>query len=43
MLRNDDGGGGHTFRGKNVTKVFGSMLALRGGGRGSNFQEKSVT
>ena len=31
------------FTKKSVTKMYGSMLlALRGGGWGSNFQEKSV-
>ena len=44
MLRNADGGGGSDFPGKSVTKVQCSMLlALRGGGRGSNFQENFVT
>ena len=46
MLRNADGGGGgvSTFPGKSVTKVYGSTLvALRGGGWGSNIQTKSVT
>ena len=46
MLRNADGVGGGCpiFRGKNVTKVYGStLLALRGGGWGSKFQEKSIT
>ena len=44
MLRNADGGGGcQNFR-KNVSKVYVStLLALRGGGWGSNTQEKSVT
>ena len=44
MLRNADGGGGGCpFSGKNVTKVLGStLLELRGGGWGSNFQKKSV-
>ena len=40
------GGGGwlSAFPGKSVTKVYGStLLALWGGGQGSNFQEKSVT
>ena len=38
MLRNAVGGGG-----KSVTKMYGStLLVLRGGGWGSNFQEKSV-
>ena len=42
VLRNVDGGGGVTFFGKSVTKVYGStLLALRGWG--SKFQEKSVT
>ena len=32
------------FSGKSVTKVYGStLLALRGGGWGSKFLEKSVT
>ena len=41
MLRNADGGGGvSNFPEKSVTKVEGStLLALRGGGWGSNFQE----
>ena len=45
MLRNAVGGGGvSAFPEKSVTKVYGStLLALRGGGWGSNFQEKSVT
>ena len=45
MLRNADGGGGGSdFPGESVTKVQCSMLlALRGGGWGSNFQENSVT
>ena len=45
VLHNADvGGGGRIFREKSVTKVQGSMLlALRGGGWGSNFQKKSVT
>ena len=45
MLRNTDGVGGcQLFRGKSVTKVYGStLLALQGGGWGSNFQTKSVT
>ena len=44
MLRNAvGGGGGVSFHGKSVTKMYGStLLALRGGGWGSNFQEKSV-
>ena len=43
MLRNANGGGSD-FPGKSVTKVQCSMLlALRGGGWGSNFQENSVT
>ena len=46
MIRNADGGGGggvSAFTEKNVTKMYGStLLALRGGGCGSNFQEKSV-
>ena len=38
------GWGVSTFPGKSVTNVYGSMLlALRGGGWGSNFQTKSVT
>ena len=43
VLRNvDGGGGGVTFFGKSVTKVYGStLLALRGWG--SKFHEKSVT
>ena len=33
--------GGVSFPGKSVIKVYGStLLALRGGGWGSNFQEK---
>ena len=44
MLRNAVGGGGVSFPEKSVTKVYRStLLALRGGGWGSNFQEKSVT
>ena len=45
VLRNvDGGGGGSNFLGKSVTKVYGStILALRGGGWGSKFQEKNVT
>ena len=50
MLRNAVGGGGaggggvSAFPERSVTKVYGStLLALRGGGWGSNFQEKSVT
>ena len=45
MLRNAVGGGGvSVFTEKNVTKMYGSMLlALRGGGWGSNFQEKNRT
>ena len=40
MLRNAVGGGGVR---KSITKMYGStLLALRGGGWGSNFQEKSV-
>ena len=32
------------FLGKSVTKVYDStLLALRGGGRGSKFQEKCIT
>ena len=37
------GVGGVSFHEKSVTKMYGStLLALRGGGWGSNFQEKSV-
>ena len=37
------GGGVSAFTEKSVTKMYGStLLALRGGGWGSNFQEKSV-
>ena len=37
-------GGVSAFPEKSVTKVYGStLLALRGGGWGSNFREKSVT
>ena len=45
MLRNaDEGGGCQIFQGKCVTKAYGStLLALRGGGWGSNYQEKSIT
>ena len=45
MLSNADGGGGEsTFLEKSLTKVYVStLLALREGGLGSNFQEKSVT
>ena len=44
MLRNADGGWGVSdFLEKSVTKVYGSMLlALRGGGLGSNFQKKAL-
>ena len=46
MLRNAVGGGWggvSAFTEKSVTKMYGStLLALRGGGWGSNFQEKSV-
>ena len=42
VLRNA-GGGYQLFPGKSVTKVQGSILALRGGGWGSNFQKKGVT
>ena len=46
MLRNAVGGGGggvSAFTEKSVTKMYGStLLALRRGGWGSNFQEKSV-
>ena len=45
MLRNAVGGGEgvSAFKEKSVTKMYGStLLALRGGGRGSHFQEKSV-
>ena len=45
MIRNAVGGGGgvSAFTEKSVTKMYGStLLALRGGGWGSNFQEKSV-
>ena len=42
MLRNAVGGGGvSAFTEKSVTKMYGStLLALRGGGWESNFQEK---
>ena len=41
MLLNAIGGGGVSFHGKNVTQVYGStLLALRGGGWGSNSQKK---
>ena len=45
MLRNADRGGGVSdFLEKSVMKVKCSMLlALRGGGWGSNFQKNSVT
>ena len=49
MLRNAVGGGcrvGVSFPGKkkSITEVYGStLLSLRGGGWGSNSQEKSVT
>ena len=45
VLRSADGGGGVSdFLGKSITKVYSStLLALRGGGWGSNFQEKRVT
>ena len=37
------GGGVSDFTEKSVAKMYGStLLALRGGGWGSNFQEKSV-
>ena len=43
MLRNAVGGGCQLSRKKAFTKMYGStLLALRGGGWGSNFQEKSV-
>ena len=45
VLRNALGGGRVLdFLGKSVTKMYGStlLLALRGGGWVSNFQEKSV-
>ena len=44
MIRNAVGGGGcQLSRKKSVTKMYGStLLALRGGGWGSNLQEKSV-
>ena len=44
VLRNALGGGRVSdFLGKSVTKMYGStLLALRGGGWVSNFQEKSV-
>ena len=38
------GGGVSAFPEKSVTKVYSSMLlVLRGGGWGSNFQEKNVS
>ena len=38
------GWGGFDFPEKSVTKVYGStVLALRGGGWVSNFQENSIT
>ena len=45
VLRNADGGRGVSdFVEKSITKVYCSMLlALRGGGWGSNFQKNSVT
>ena len=37
------GGGVSAFMEKSVTKVYGStLLALRGGGWGSNFQENAL-
>ena len=43
LLRNAGGGGVSAITEKSVTKMYGStLLALRGGGWGSNFQEKSV-
>ena len=43
VLRNAMGGVS-AFPEKSVTKVYGlTLLVLRGGGWGSNFQEKSVT
>ena len=47
VLRNAVGGGGggvSAFQKKSVTEVYGStLLALRGGGWGSIFEEKSIT
>ena len=46
VLRNTDGVGVSTFQGKSIMRVEGSMLmllALRGGGWGSNFPEKNIT
>ena len=46
MLRNTDGVGVSTFQGESIMRVEGSMLmvlALRGGGWGSNFPEKNIT
>ena len=44
VLRNAVGGRGIRFPKKSVTKVYNStLLALRGGGCVSNFQEKSIT
>ena len=45
MLRNAVRGGWvSAFPEESVTKVYGStLLALRGGGWGSNYEEKSVT
>ena len=41
VLRNAGGGGVSDFLEKSIMKVYGSMLlALRGGGWGSNFQKK---
>ena len=45
MLRNADGGGGVKFSRKTALRRYKVQryLALREGGWGSNFQEKSVT
>ena len=44
VLRNAVGVGVSAFPEKFITKVYGStLLALLGGGCGSNFQEKIVT
>ena len=44
VLRNADGGGGvHISGEKRYEGVWFNLLALRGGGWGSNIQTKSVT
>ena len=43
MLRNADGGGGGVKFSEKKRYEGSTLLALRGSGWGSNFQEKSVT